>query len=76
MGRDLALTFAKQSPTVAGLIVVVVLFLQHLDTRDRAFADMLESVEAGCHQVQGEALRTIDRNTEAIMNWAQRGDRK
>jgi len=71
MGKELALEAAKQSPAVAALLAVVFLFLSHLERRDEAWQASSHAASSECHLIQQEAIKAIDRNTDAIMSLAK-----
>ena len=52
----------EKAPFVGALVIIVFMFLRHLDKRDRVLAD----ISAECHKNQRDATEAIKDNTSAL----------
>ena len=59
----LAEQFIQQGPTLGAFVFLVVIFIGYLRHRD----DVLKEISGACHEVQGRAIVSQDKATEAIV---------
>ncbi len=62
MFEDFFAQLATQVPSLGVLVVVVVIFLRHLNKRDELLGDISEK----CHEVQRDAINTIKENSRVL----------
>ena len=71
MDSSFWIALAQQSPGVAGVLVVVIIFIRHLDRRD----ETMKSIGDGCHEAQRKTVDAINDNT-LIMGQVKEGLRR
>jgi len=62
MLEDFFTQLAAQAPSLGILVVVVIIFLRHLNKRD----EMLNGISEKCHEVQRDAINTIKENSRVL----------